>query len=394
MKDIDIVVLGQNYSTSLGLIQAAGEAGYGIGVVHCAAYPVKHRPLETRSKYVLDYMIVPNRSDEQQVLSMLISRFSSKNRKVVLLPADDFSAGLLDRNLLELEKYFALPNSRHSAGGIIRCMDKGIQSTMAVAAGLSTAKWWQIVLDYGKAPIIPDDVIYPCITKPLISIGSHKTYIRRCDNRDSLETFLKEIVRDRPCTILVEEYIDIEEEYTVPILAIGEEVFIPAFLKKKRTGEGVHKGVTIVGTVISSGHFPQVVDSMKRMVRQAGLQGIFDIELLQNGNTVYFNELNLRNGAAGYSLTRAGINFPAMWINYCQRHQLPKSKLHFKEGLTFINDKALIENYGAGYMSWIDYRRLIHYADFRFLFDSGDATIKREILKIEIKTILSRILKG
>ena len=82
MKQIDIVIIGQNYCTSLGLIQAAGEAGYGVGVVHISAHPVKRRPLETKSKYVVDYMIVSNRTDEQQVLSLLISRFSSTIRNV------------------------------------------------------------------------------------------------------------------------------------------------------------------------------------------------------------------------------------------------------------------------------------------------------------------------
>ena len=388
MKQIDIVIIGQNYCTSLGLIQAAGEAGYGVGVVHISAHPVKRRPLETKSKYVVDYMIVSNRTDEQQVLSLLISRFSSTIRKVVLLPSDDFCAALLDRNLEELERYFFLPNSRHTAGGIIRCMDKGRQSKMAIEAGLSTAKCWVIRLDIENAPIIPDDMVYPCITKPLTSIGSHKTFIRRCDNRGELEVILYEIIREKPCPILVEEFLVIDNEFTVPILAAGEDVFIPAFLKKNLTGAGVHKGVTIAGTVISSGQYPHVVNSMMRMVRNAGLQGIFDIELLQNRDKFFFNELNLRNGAAGYALTRAGINFPAMWIYYCLNHQLPEHTLHFKEGLTFINDKAVIENYSAGYMEWRDYRKTIHSVDFRFLSDSGDAVIKREIQIKEFKSFL------
>ena len=152
--------------------------------------------------------------------------------------------------------------------------------------------------------------------------------------------------------------------------------------------------MTIAGEVITSGQFPQTVDSIKQMVRNAGLQGIFDIELLQNGDTVFFNELNLRNGAAGYALTRAGINFPAMWINYCLNSQFIKGALSFKEGLSFLNDKAAIENYGAGYMTWKDYRETVRSVDFRFLYDSGDVAIKMGIISIEIKALLSRILKG
>ncbi len=394
MKQIDIVVIGQNYSTSLGLIQAAGEAGYGVGVVHSTVHPVKHQPLEIQSKYVRDYIIIENRTDEKRLLSLIIDRFSSNGQKVVLLPSDDYSAALLDRNLSELEKYFYLPNSKHTAGEVIRCMDKGRQAKMAIEAGLPKAKCWEIHLDKETVPTIPDDMVYPCITKPLKSIGSHKTYIKRCNNRNELEKTLKEIVRERSCSILVEEYINIENEYTVPILAAGDKIYIPVFLKKIRTGTGVHKGVTIAGRVVPSGQFPQIVDSLKQMVRNAGLQGIFDIELLQNGDTVFFNELNLRNGAAGYALTRAGINLPAMWIDYCLNSQLFKGVLSFKEGLSFLNDKAAIENYGAGYMSWKDYRKAVHSVDFRFLYDSGDKAIKRGIIIIEIKTLFSKILRG
>lgn len=394
MKQIDIVVIGQNYSTSLGLIQAAGEAGFGVGVVHSTVHPVKHQPLETKSKYVRDYIIIENRTDEKRLLSLIIDRFSSNGKKVVLLPSDDYSAALLDRNLSELEKYFYLPSSKHTSGEIIRCMDKGRQAKMAMDVGLPTAKCWEFHLDKETVPTIPDDIVYPCITKPLKSIGSHKTYIKRCDNRDELEKTLKEIIRESSCSILVEEYIDIENEYTVPILAAGDSISIPVFLKKIRTGTGVHKGVTIAGRVVSSGQFPQTVDSLKQMVRNAGLQGIFDIELLQNGDTVFFNELNLRNGAAGYALTRAGINFPAMWINYCTNNQLIEDAVSFKEGLSFLNDKAAVENYGAGYMTWKDYRETVRSVDFRFLYDSGDVAIKMGIINIEIRALLSRILKG
>lgn len=394
MKQIDLLIIGQNYSTSLGLINSAGEAGLSVGVVHAAVCPVHHLPLEVSSKYVKDYLIITNRLDEQEMLLSIIMKFSSKYDKVVILPADDYSVGFIDRNVVELERYFIVPNINHMAREMIRCMDKSRQSLMAIDAGLSTARWWKIDMDKNKKLSIPSDIIYPCITKPLRSIGASKTYIKCCKSRSELESHLEAVRQLKSCSILVEEFLCVDNEYTVPILAIGDEVHIPAFIKKNRIGSGAHKGVTITGTVISSDPFLKVVNSMKRLVKNAGLQGIFDIELLQCDDSFFFNELNLRSGAAGYALTRAGINFPAMWVDYCHGKCVSINNASFIDGLSFVSDKAAIENYGSGYMNLNEYRKVVHSSDIRFIVDCGDATIKHRFRLIIYRTILSRVIKG
>ena len=394
MKQVDVVVLGRNYSTSLGLIQAAGEAGYIVGAVHSTEKSVGRRPLELRSKYVKKSLIITNRSNEKELVSTLINNFSSSKEKVVLLPSDDYSVCAIDKNIHELERYFIVPNVCHKTGEIIKCMDKNVQASMAVEAGLHTAKCWEVNIDGTNEPAVPSSVIYPCMIKPLRSVGAPKTYIRQCESKDDLEKALREIQQNKPCSILIEEFINIEKEYTIPILAIGNEVIIPAFLKKNRVGAGTHKGVTIFGTVLSSARYPEIVESMKKMVRRAGLNGIFDIELFESNGEFFFNELNLRNGAAGYALTRAGVNLPALWVDFCYGKHPSVEKMTFKEGLTFVSDKAAIENYRAGYMNWREYRNTVQSADFRFLVDSGDSAIKCGFKRIEIRTILSKIIKG
>lgn len=394
MKQIDIVVIGQNYSTSLGLIQAAGEAGYGVGVVHSTVHPVKHQPLETKSKYVRDYIIIENRAEENRLLSLIIDRFSSNGQKVVLLPSDDYSAALLDRNLSELEKYFYLPNSSNTAGEIIRCMDKGRQAKMAIEAGLPKAKCWEIVLDGGSEVAIPDGIVYPCITKPLRSISTPKTYIRRCNNGSELRELLTLINLERPCPVLIEEFINVDTEYTVPILSMGGSVVIPAVLEKFSTGSGGHKGVTIAGKVVSSLHFTDVVNKLKILIKKAELQGIFDIELFKSGDNFFFNELNLRYGAAGYALTRAGVNIPALWIEYCNNKQLLSEDFHLSDGLSFVSDKAAIESLDSGYLRLRDYRRLVSSVDFRFLVDNSDTPVNQGFRRIERRTIFYRMIKS
>lgn len=391
MKQVDVVIMGQNYSTSLGLILASGEAGHVIGAVHYSAHSPIHTPHEFRSKYVVSRLIA-ERGNDKELICLLNNTFSNKKRKIVLLPADDYAVGFIDRNINELEKHFMVPNIGHKEGEMTKYMDKGYQSLIAQETGFLTARCWEVSLSCERIQI-PDDIRYPCFTKPQQSIGASKSLIRRCNDRNDLVQVLTAVNRSKPSSILVEEYINFDVEYTVPILAMGEMVLIPAFLQKTRTGAGMHKGVTISGKVLSSKRFPTVTENIISLIKKIGLQGVFDIELLQKDNMFYFNELNLRNGAAGYALTRAGINFPAMWIDYCQGLKPSTTNLGIREGLTFVSDKAAIDNYRAGYMNWKEYRKTMKSVDFRFLVDSYDPVVRLRVKMLEIKTFLSRMFK-
>lgn len=391
MKQVDLVVIGQNYSTSLGLIQAAGEAGYSVGAIHYSAHQVTHSPLEFKSRYVIRHFIA-NRRNEQDLLEILMRQFKGGAKKSVLLPSDDNSAAFIDKNITVLKKCFHVPAIKNVSDETTQNMDKSFQLNKAIEAGLPTAQSWSVFLD-GKSPIIvPEGVSFPCITKPLRSIGSSKSFIRRCNNINDLQKVLEEINRSKPSPILLQELINIDTEYTVPVLAMGEEILVPAFLRKTRIGSRTHKGVTIAGTVISSSLFSNIVGGIKRLIKELGLQGIFDVELLKSGDTIYFNEINLRYGAAGYALTRAGINMPALWIEYCLGRQPKVDKLTFVDGLSFVSDKAAIEDYQAGYLNWKDYRRITSSADFRFLVNNPDTPVRRGFRLIEIKAFLSRLL--
>lgn len=391
MKHINVVVIGQNYSTSLGLIQAAGEAGYSVGVVHCSSIIPKHIPLEFRSKYI-SATLLAERSKEQELVSNLLKTFSNGSKKPVLIPSHDISVVFIDRNLDVLENHFIVPHIHHKSGEMMRYMDKGMQSKVAIESGLNKTPSWVVDLDGSSNVTIPQDILYPCITKPLRSVGSLKTYIRRCDNKDELYEVLNEINNNKPSQILVEQFIDIDNEYTIPGVAIDDAVYIPAFIHKDLVGSGAHKGVTIAGTVIESNRFNHIVPRLKQFIRTIGLQGIFDIELIESNGTFYFNELNLRYGAAGYALTRAGINIPAIWIEYCLYNRKAEPNYNLNNGLTFVSDKAALDNLLSGYMSVKDYKSLISLSDFRFLIDNQDKSIRDRMRLFEIKALLAKKL--
>ena len=59
------------------------------------------------------------------------------------------------------------------------------------------------------------------------------------------------------------------------------------------------------------------------MLSSLGYHGMIDIELIDCGGTIYFNEMNFRNSGVSYGVTQAGVNLPAMLVRHLTGRGLP-----------------------------------------------------------------------
>ena len=369
-KCLPIVVIGQNYCTSLGIIKALGEAGYRVEVgKRVTGKPILYSP-EMKSKYV-DKAIYLHTGNDAEMINTIVQHFAVSDGKKILIPSDDYCVALIDRHLEELSQYFMFPHVKYEQGAASRLMDKSVQNAWAKKCGIKVANSVIIKVSQKEAAVIPEHTPYPCMTKPIESVGHPKSYIRKCENRDELTAHISRVAQEQECTLLVEQFIEIEKEYTIPGIAIGESVIIPAAIEKFRTGNGYHKGVTISGVVKNSDVLGEIVCKLKSFVGETGFQGIFDIELLQSKDGLFFNEINLRNGAAGYSLTKSGINLPAMYADYLLNHER-EQLIEFTPGQTFVNEKAAMENYAGGFSSFRTLIKTITEADIKFILCAND----------------------
>lgn len=370
-KSLPVVVIGQNYCTSLGIIKALGEAGFRVEVGRRTIGRSRFSTPDMRSKYVNKSVFLCTGTDRDMICSLTES-FASPHDRKVLIPSDDFCTALVDRNYDELSRSFILPNAKNKQGAVSRLMDKSIQNELARKSGIKVAESLIITVSSEGNFVIPENTPYPCLIKPIASVGHPKSCIQKCENREDLIRKILKVARKQDCSMLVEQFIDIEKEYTIPGIAIGDDVIIPAVIEKLRTGEGDHKGVTVSGRVRNSNIIGDIVGRLKSFVSETGYQGIFDIEILQSKNELFFNEINMRNGAAGYSLTKSGVNLPAMYAGYMMK--LPA--FHVTERLTsertFVNEKAALDNYLGGFCSLRTLIKTIRSADIRFLLDACD----------------------
>ena len=395
----EVIIIGQNYNTSLGLIKSIGEGGF-----KCATVKFKRKTSSLRaylqipfspdicSKYVKKWVQIL-REPEETFIKGLIANFGDKTNKKLILPADDYCANVLDKNHLLLNEYFYVPHitdGKHSLGYY---MDKQNQKDIAEKCGINVSKTWSVKIRKEAKPIIPDDIVYPCITKPQSSIGLPKSYIQKCNNVAELQTFLKHISKETSCEILIEEYIEVDEEFTIPGISNGIDVLIPSFLKKIVIGKGSHKGVTICGKVESSNLYQNECSKLVTLMKNIGFTGIFDIEVLKSGNKFYLNEINFRNGAAGYSLTKAGINLPSIYVNeLLNGMSFPLSDFRPIE-LTFVNDKAALEHYIAGECSKAEYYTFINNVTTRLIDNKDDRLAQLSFRLLHLKSLIFKILK-
>lgn len=383
----DVVAIGSNYSTLLGNIKSLGLDGHKCYLVKRGKNKIP--TADKKSEYVKDTLQINLYPDENDI-ALIIEKFADKDNKRVLLPSDDMCSSLLDMFYDKLSEHFILPNINRKQGEITRLMNKSVQKVYAEKSGLKVANAVTIQMSNSE---IPQDVKYPCFTKPLQSKGAGKDLIQKIDSSDQLSALLRRAKESGVESVLVEDYVEVTNEFTIPGVAVNGKVFIPAYIRKSLISSGLHRGVTISGSVWNFSKYAELQGKLMEFIRLVGFEGVFDIEVLQSGNDFYFNELNLRNGAAGYALTKAGINLPAYFVSaiYDKDAILDVSK--FKEGLSFVSDKAALEAYLDGAFSYKKYKELLASADFCFLTDDVDMPAKRQFFKYKLCYIIWNMIK-
>ena len=368
MSGINVVVIGRNYTSRLGMIRALGMAGYGVIVIKTNGMP-NSKDVDAYSKYVNKYLYA--REPDRKALAKVLLSLQSDRNKTILIPVDDYAASTIDEYTDQLKDFFLFPNIEMKQGAVNQLMDKNYQKELARKAGLNVAESWITNVEDGKISI-PEGIAYPVFPKPQISYRGSKNCMRRCDDKHQLETLLNNYaVSQRNCPILLEEYHEITNEYALLGFSDGNDVFFPAVIHMLESGSGSHHGVTLLGKVLSPEIFIQFLNQLKVFVRELHFTGLLDIDFYESEGILYFNEMNLRFGASGYAITHSGINLPHLLIN----HLLGKPNNFGKniaEESIFVNEKVAYDDYFNGYISKSDYNGYIKRADFGFIQSTND----------------------
>ena len=304
------IVIGYKGTNSTGLIRSLGEAGY--DVVFASAYSC------IESRYVTDYIYLPD--DESEKIKILCDYLRKFPSPVAVFTGDDGSSMFLDDNWEVLSQLCYCPN----AGGRLRALsDKSHMVSLAHQCGLRIPETCTLTLSKGiKCPIL-----FPVIMKPCAGYAGRKTDIRICRNEEEFLASTDYLISNGYLQVLLQHFLEgtIVQDLCLTGCSIKDgTVVIPCTISKIRS-------YPLQQGSLSYGHVSQVLSQndlskLKTFVRETGYVGIFDIDMMVIDGSLFFIEINYRNGQNGYVSTAAGYNIPGNWFKGMQGYSMQEEK--------------------------------------------------------------------
>jgi carbamoylphosphate synthase large subunit len=239
---------------------------------------------------------------------------------------------------------------------------------------------------------IPQEIKYPCFTKPMSSLNGGKQCVKRCGSREELQSVLDIAVRYGISNVLVEDYINIEKEYAILGFSDGKNVIIPGlihFLKGSQT----YPGVALMGKVQSVQGYGELIDKFALYVKKIGYIGIFDIDFFEAEGKFFFGELNFRIGASAYAITKMGINLPLMFVRTMQGESIEGIPCQIQGNSVYVNERLCILDWYRFKLSTKEYRKYIHAAEISFIIEENDPNPQKVYYRRYIIMYFKRIIK-
>lgn len=343
-----LIILGNCLQNTVGLVRSLGEQGNRVILL---IEPCKKSDCFIRfSKYVekIHYL-----TRMEEAINVLLENYSNENEKSAVFCGSDPTISLLDANYDKLKDHFHIFNANNTQGRINEYLDKNKTFILAEKYGLPLIKTWRIT----GGESIPDDIIYPCITKGDNSVVSGKWDIHVCNSKEELAECLRDGV-----TYLVQEFVKKDYEVSMTGISInhGKDIIIPGVIRKVREdlvrmGEFMRLDDCTV--------YPHIdFDGIKKLIENIGYEGIFSVDMLVKDNIFYFLETNLRNDGLAYIYTAAGANLANLWVKYLKNkitlEQLTNVKINTPFFLMHENDMYNIIEGKVSIWQWMkDFRK-------------------------------------
>ncbi len=301
----EVLILGGNHQNPLGVMESLGRKGIMSNVI---IQNNKKNSFVLKSKYVKRSWICSN---SEEIIQCILENFQGRKDKVVTFACSDNTASLLNENYDLLSPFLIIPGITQQ-GQLTAWMNKEKMIVEAARIGLNIPLTWLV----GKEQI-PYDIVYPCVTKSLTSVGNGKAEFTLCNTRQELELFLKEKAYSE--VIQVQQFIDkdYEFQYLGCSLNGGEEIIIPG---RTHIDSTLHFNNL---TFLKYQKSKMTEDSMtyfhtEEFIRETGYSGLFSVEFMHGKDGKdYFLEMNFRNDGNSFVVTSSGTNLPYIYYLYC-----------------------------------------------------------------------------
>lgn len=301
-----ILIVGGDHYNTLGIVESLGQKGLSSYVILHGSNIGKKLNYVLKSKYVIKGWVC--KTDEEVLATMKANFNDTNDKRTIVFTAADADACLLDSHWTELENTFILPGAN---GEVRNLISKKRMAELAQMVGITIPD--TIIIDESR--IIPDRIIYPCITKAISSVDGSKDNLHICKDEEELRNFIS--TRPKELTFLVQRYIDKAFEFQLMGCSMIEtkEVIIPGRSYLDRPN-GINNAYFLQYNICDE-TFNNTLDKAREFVLKTGYRGLFSIEYLRDKEGFdYFMEMNFRNDGNSVCVTDAGTNLPYIWYLY------------------------------------------------------------------------------
>lgn len=359
-----IFVFGGDHHNTIGVIRCIAEVNSKIEIF-AIVKAKRENSITVKCRYTTKVYTV---ATQQEGLDILLKK-RSDDEKHILICCSDGSAEIIDRHLNELLPYYYLQNAKEKAGRIIHYMNKGNISDLAERCGFTIPVSHVMNVE----DEIPIDLSYPCLTKPLVPIGGHKSDIITCQDKAALEKALSTIRKDGCTDLQIQQYIDKEYELSIVGCSLngGENLVLPGIIRKIREYP-IKRGSSSFAVMLPWSYYKFNLEPVHKIMLELGYTGLFSIEFLRSKGNDYFLEVNLRNDGNGAVSTAGGINLPDILIKSFLGKDYNLENRNIECPIYFMRDEfdyVHVLEHRLSLLEWIkDFQRI----NFFLLYDKKD----------------------
>lgn len=296
-----IIVIGGDHHNTLGVVRSLGEKGLKPDVIIVSS---DAQSFVAKSKFIGMLHIVRN---DTEIVPRLLMYYKQESQRPVIICCTDASSSIIDIHSDELRSSFFLPGTDEQ-GRVTRLMNKHTMSELAKSCGLEIPK----TIYPTHCPITDEDVVLPCIVKPLVSKNGKKGDIRICHYISEVNATLEHVGYEN---VQIQSFIDKDFEYQLIGCSTGDDIIIPGVSRILRPCKGSNTSFL---------HYEPLekgfcdIEACKEFVKITGYKGLFSLEFLRDRDgRDYFMEINFRNDGNAICVTASGVNLPYIWFLSC-----------------------------------------------------------------------------
>lgn len=299
--DCEVVVIGGSHHNTLGVVRSLGQKGIKPFVIIISK---AKKSFVLQSKYAKGGLIIP--SSEEIVL--YVKKNLACGGKTIIISCADCVTCSFDQHYDELKERFIFFNGAEQ-GILSKLTNKYEMQHLAILCGLNVPRTDRVVYS-----VIPNSLIYPCVTKDVDNVTGSKHDMNVFQDRNQLTTFLQN--RDSNYDILIQQFVEKDYEYQLIGCSLrkrnGEyDIIIPGHTKILRAQPVTNTGFLEYYT---NDNFEFDRESCCKFIKACGYTGLFSMEFIRGKDgRDYFLEINFRNDGNAYVVTKAGVNLPYIY---------------------------------------------------------------------------------